>query len=130
LTIKYREEDYNPPPGLTVQEYQKAYEAWKLQFDILPPRPIESRRNSQWFKELLEGSSTSQNWRGALSGVSDTQGPQDTTVTMTPRLYDLLKKEGHMGVLLDNKIKIRRESWPQYALRLLSHITRIGQPPK
>lgn len=97
MTIKYREEDYNPPPGLTVQEYQKAYEAWKLQFDILPPRPIESRRNSQWFKELLEGSSTSQNWRGALSGVSDTQGPQDTTVTMTPRLYDLLKKRRTHG---------------------------------
>lgn len=117
---------YNPhliPGSQNLKETDKEY--WLQYYTGYSSPTIESRRNSQGPTRNLEGSSSSQSWEAAYTGPERTEGFEQSTITMSPLLYDRLLKEGHVSELLNYRINIRRESWSHYFVRIFRHLARI-----
>lgn len=51
-------------------------------------------------------------------------------ITVHPRHYDLLVREGHIEWLLNNNVRVARTRWPVYLKRILRHLLGIDQSPK
>jgi len=51
-------------------------------------------------------------------------------ITIHPRHYDLLIREGHIEWLLNNNVRVARTRWPDYLKRVLRHLLGIDQSPK
>lgn len=119
--------EFNPNPTSSPTDLMSQYLDWQAQLEPSAPT-IESRRNSQGFEDL-EGSSSSHNWEAVYAGKERSKVPEQTVVTMSPLLYRMMLEQGHVSELVNYQIRIRRESWPQYLVRVLRHLSRIGQLP-
>lgn len=116
--MKYRQEKFRTDPHWTANELMTQYLQWKDQLD-LPSRPDENRRDSQAPKgpERIVNLSY---MGGGTDSLVPTRPTVGGVVTMSPRLYGAMLREGHVSELQNMQIRIRRESWPHY-------LSRIGQ---
>jgi hypothetical protein len=114
--MKYRQETFRTDPHWTANELMTQYQQWKDQLD-LPSRPDENRRDSQ----ALKGPGRIVNLSFMGGGTDRLVSQQPTVggvVTMSPRLYGAMLREGHVSELQNMQIRIRRESWPHYLSRI------------
>jgi hypothetical protein len=124
---------YQKPDGTRIPESQNPRDFIDRYFQMVETgepflRPIESRRNSQG-PENLEGSSSSHNWEAAYSGRHTPDTAANNVITISPLLYELMIQEGHVSELLNLQVRVRRESWSHYFVRVIKHVTRIDQLP-
>jgi len=103
------------------------YDNWKVELEhyFRLMRAGETPRTV----ETLEGSSSSHNWEAAYSRSLRGNTTEESVVTMSPLLYRLMVEQGHVSELENLQIRLRREAWPHYFMRIFRRVLRIDQLP-
>lgn len=122
-----RQTEFIPPGPNSPIGLMESYLQWKAQLEPLAPA-IESRRNSQGSKNL-EGSSSSHNWEEVYLKEARPRPPEQSVITMSPLLYRLMLEQGHVSELVNLQIRLRRESWSHYFVRVIRRLSQIDQLP-